>query len=322
MATKFSNAARGSFRGLIWLVVLAVALSISAYSLYFVARSLGVPKVFAMGFSTAYDGVALIAADKALQFAQEGKSGAFPRMVMIIFAGLSAFLNSLHAILGSESPLAIPLWAGLPLAAVAAFEIHTSQARHRAHSRNGRQYPAPMPVWSGHQWILRFLHTLDQYRTVSSNRAEALATVHGWQPRQVRKAVQRNLVTTSMSAVTSQPVSAVTGQPVTGTVSGTVSQPVTEQPVTQPAQGSKPSEQGTSEASVTNDDGHVTGQGSTVTDQPVSQPRNNARDTVTGLSVARNCEQCDRPFFSRSAHARFCKDSCRVAWNRAKRRAS
>lgn len=326
MGNKLSNAARGSFRGMIWLLVLAVALSISAYSLYFVARSLGVPKIFAAGFSTAYDGVALIAADKCLQFAQEGKSGAFPRMVMLVFAGLSAFLNSLHAILGNESPLAIPLWAGLPLAAVAAFEIHTSQARHRAHARNGRQYPAPMPVWSGHQWILRFLHTLDQYRTVSSNRAEALAMVHGWQPRQVRKAVQRNLVTTSVSAVTGQPVSAVTGQPVTGTVtgtvSGTVSKPVTEQPVTQPAKGYAPTREPTDEASVTNDDGHVSGQGSTVTDQPVTRPRNNARDTVTGLSVARNCEQCDSPFISKSAHARFCKDSCRVAWNRAKKRAS
>src|SRR6201984_252298 len=154
MANKLNNAARGRFRGLVWLAVLCVALSISAYSLYYVARLLGVPRLFAAGFSTAYDGVALIAADKSLQFAQEGKSGAFPRMVMVVFAGLSAVLNSLHAIFGGESPLAIPMWAGLPLAAVAAFEIHTAQARAKANARNGHAYPAPLPKDGGGGWAL------------------------------------------------------------------------------------------------------------------------------------------------------------------------
>jgi hypothetical protein len=322
MPNKLNNAARGSLRGLIWLLVLAVALSISAYSLYYVARLLGVPKMFAIGFSTAYDGVALIAADKSLQFAQEGKSGAFPRMVMILFAGLSSFLNSLHAILGGESILAIPMWAGLPLAAVAAFEIHTAQARMKAHMRNGRQYPAPMPVWSGHQWILRFLHTLDQYRTVSSQRAEALATVHGWQPRRVRRAVQRNAVAASVSAVTSQPVTSTVARRVTEPVAGTVTQPVTSQSAAQPARGNSADSQPASDTHVTDGDSPVTSQGSTVTDQPVTQPRNTTADTHNGLGVARNCEQCDRPFISKSTHARFCRDSCRVAWNRAKKRAS
>jgi hypothetical protein len=175
---KFNNAARGSFRGIIWLLVLGVALSISAYSLYFVARSLGVPKIFAAGFSTAYDGVALIAADKALQFAQEGKSGAFPRMVMIVFAGLSAFLNSLHAIFGHESPLAIPIWAGLPLAAVAAFEIHTSQARSKAHARFGYAYPAPVPKYGGWDWCLFPLATLSGLRNIVSARGKAVTTTN------------------------------------------------------------------------------------------------------------------------------------------------
>jgi hypothetical protein len=175
---KFNNAARGTVRGLIWLVVLAVALSISAYSLYFVARSLGVPKVFAMGFSTAYDGVALIAADKSLQFAQDGKSGAFPRMVMVIFAGLSAFLNSLHAIFGHENPLAIPMWAGLPLAAVAAFEIHTSQTRAKAHARFGYAYPAPVPKYGGWAWSLFALETLKSLRSIVSARIAAVTTAN------------------------------------------------------------------------------------------------------------------------------------------------
>jgi len=175
MPNKLNNAARGSMRGLIWLLVLAVALSISAYSLYYVARLLGVPKIFAIGFSTAYDGVALIAADKSLQFAQEGKSGAFPRMVMILFAGLSSFLNSLHAIFGGESPLAIPMWAGLPLAAVAAFEIHTAQARAKAAARNGHAYPAPLPKYGGWDWCLFPLKTLSGLRDIVSARGIAVS---------------------------------------------------------------------------------------------------------------------------------------------------
>ena len=171
---KLSNAARGSARGMIWLVVLGVALSISAYSLFFVARTLGVPKLFAAGFSTAYDGVALIAADKSLQFAQEGKSGAFPRFVMVLFAGLSAFLNSLHAIFGHENPLAIPMWAGLPLAAVAAFEIHTSQARTRAHARFGYAYPAPIPKFGGWKWSLFPWATLKDLKGIVGHRGKAI----------------------------------------------------------------------------------------------------------------------------------------------------
>lgn len=175
---KFNSAARGTFRGLIWLVVLAVALSISAYSLFYVARILGVPKLFAAGFSTAYDGVALIAADKSLQFAKEGRSGAFPRLVMVLFAGLSAFLNSLHAIFGHENPLAIPMWAGLPLAAVAAFEIHTSGERARANARFGYGYPAPLPKYGGWGWGLFFLETLGSVRTVVRARIRAITAAN------------------------------------------------------------------------------------------------------------------------------------------------
>jgi len=170
----YNKLARGSFRGIVWLLVLVVALSISAYSLYYVARILGVPKLFAAGFSTAYDGVALIAADKALQFAKEGKSGSFPRVVMVIFAALSAFLNSLHAIFGHENPLAIPMWAGLPIAAVAAYEIHTSQERARANARNGHAYPAPVPKYGGWGWCLFPLKTLNGLRDIVSARGKAV----------------------------------------------------------------------------------------------------------------------------------------------------
>lgn len=182
MTIKLSAISRGAFRGMLWAIVLGVILSISAYSLYFVARHLGVPRLFAAGMSTAYDGTALIAAGKSLQYAQEGRSGASPRFVMVVFAGLSAWLNALHSVLGNESPLAIPMWAGLPIAAAAVFELHTSQARAKAMARLGKKYPAPLPSWGGITWALFPLRTLNELRDYVSARSTALVsaqeTVH------------------------------------------------------------------------------------------------------------------------------------------------
>lgn len=177
--SKLSAIPRGALRGVLWLAVLSVILSISAYSLYFVARHLGVPRLFAIGMSTAYDGTALLAADKSLQYAQEGRSGSVPRLEMVVFAGLSAWLNALHSILGHESPLAIPMWAGLPIAAAAVFELHTSQARARAMARQGKRYPAPLPSWGGVTWMLFPLKTLKDLRGYVSSRASGLAKAQG-----------------------------------------------------------------------------------------------------------------------------------------------
>jgi Protein of unknown function (DUF2637) len=192
MNIKPSAAARGALRGTAWLIVLGVILAISAYSLYYVARHLGVPKLFAMGMSTAYDGTALIAADKSLQYAQEGRSGAAPRLVMIIFAGLSAWLNSLHSVLGHESPLAIPVWAGLPIAAATVFELHTSQARARAMARLGKKYPSPLPSWGGITWLLFPLNTLDKLRDYVYERTFALSRVQARFLRDEQKDLRRH----------------------------------------------------------------------------------------------------------------------------------
>lgn len=294
---KFNNAARGSFRGLIWLLVLAVALSISAYSLYFVARSLGVPKVFAMGFSTAYDGVALIAADKALQFAQEGKSGAFPRMVMLVFAGLSAFLNSLHAIFGHESPLAIPIWAGLPLAAVAAFEIHTSQARSKAHARFGYGYPAPVPKYGGWDWCLFPLKTLSGLRDIVSARGRA--------------------VTTTNKALTVLPARAareanVAGQPEPHAINAR----------------SQRSERAPDERTASSQDAHSE-TASTASQPSTAEAHGSTADTHDEENVAaarpvtaiRSCAlaSCSRSFVPARKDARYCSGKCRAAASRAAR---
>ena len=306
---KFNNAARGSFRSLIWLLVLAVALGISAYSLYFVARTLGVPKIFAAGFSTAYDGVALIAADKSLQFAQEGKSGAFPRMVMIIFAGLSSFLNSLHAIFGHESPLAIPIWAGLPIAAVFAFEIHTSQARSKAHARFGYGYPAPVPKFGGWRWSLFPLATLTDLRDVVSARGKAITATNKLAASTSASVHARNAsALPAGNGATRSASGNATGS--TAPRNGNASRNATEQPAASTARPADAYEASGASGDVT-----------------VPSPEDNATEqqadvmplhgSATG-NVTIECWHCHTPFVPIRKTARYCGSNCRTAAHRAR----
>jgi hypothetical protein len=297
MGNKFSNAARGSFRGLIWLAVLAVALSISAYSLYYVARLLGVPKIFAMGFSTAFDGVALIAADKALQFAKEGKSGAFPRLVMISFAGLSAFLNSLHAILGNESPLAIPMWAGLPLAAVAAFEIHTSGERAKASARNGHAYPAPLPKYGGWGWTLFPLKTLSGTRDIVSARGKAITRTE-----KALVAVPALSAREANGAGKPEPHAIPARKPASERTAAerTASPEDTHDSTAGSASGASPSDAHASEAEA-HEDAHA--------------------EAARPVTAIRSCAlaSCSRSFVPARRDARYCSGRCRAAASRAAR---
>jgi hypothetical protein len=297
MPAKFSNAARGSFRGAIWLVVLAVALSISAYSLFFVARTLGVPKLFAAGFSTAYDGVALIAADKSLQFAQEGKSGAFPRLVMVLFAGLSAFLNSLHAIFGHENPLAIPMWAGLPIAAVAAFEIHTSQTRAKAHARFGYSYPAPVPKFGGWRWGLFPLETLSNLRTVVSARGKAVTTT--------------NVALAATSAPSARDTNAA-GHDEPHAIAA------------RPIRSERPAAERTAAPAEPYDGAAGTASGASAGDAHASERDEHAEENVEAarpVTAIRSCAlaSCSRSFAPARKDARYCSGRCRAAASRAAR---
>lgn len=172
--TKLNAATRTLIARVTWLVVLGVVLSISAYSLYYVARHLGVPKPFAMGMSTAFDGTALLMANYAVQYAQDGRSGTVPRVALLFATGLSAWLNSLHSILGHESPLAIPLWAALPILSAVLFEVHTGLVRSKALARQGYKYPSPNPKYGGWTWALFPLKTLDSLRDIVMARLNAL----------------------------------------------------------------------------------------------------------------------------------------------------
>jgi hypothetical protein len=156
------------------MIVLGVILAISAYSLYFVARHLGVPKIFAIGMSTAFDGTAMILAQQSLARAIAGISSAAPKLWMYLFAGLSSWLNSLHALLGHETLLAVPLWAGLPIGAVVVFDINTSFARRKALVQSGRQYADRLPKFGVASWVFFPANALTSMRTIVGRRMKAV----------------------------------------------------------------------------------------------------------------------------------------------------
>jgi len=345
MKLKLSAVPRSTLRGVVWLAVLGVILTISAYSLYYVARHLGVPKIFAAGMSTAYDGTALIAADKSLQYAQEGRSGAAPRMVMIIFAGLSAWLNSLHAILGQENPLVIPMWAGLPIAAATVFELHTSQARAKALARLGKKYPSPLPSWGGVTWFLFPLMTMDKLRDYVCNRAFGLsraqvaflreenkdhrrrgihtpetinASTSGTAtagPRAATPARKSATVPASGNATSGVPGSAsggsATGRPAGSSMAGpAVSVEADSGPGTAPDGGAP--------ESATDDTATVT---TTDTSGVIRPDATVWSDPATG-NATRECAHCHEPFVPIRRTKRYCGSNCRTAATRARQAAA
>jgi hypothetical protein len=160
----------------LWLVVLVPILAVSAYSLYWVARHFGVPWYFAMAMSTCFDGVALLAADYSVKYAQSGLSGSWPRTVVRIFALTAAFLQTYHARLGDEPAGSWVLWAALPLGAVTVYEIHIRWERRRALARMGVIYPAPLPSFGLVTWVMFPTTTYKQLKEIVGARRAALAS--------------------------------------------------------------------------------------------------------------------------------------------------
>jgi hypothetical protein len=160
--------------GFLWLVVLVPILGVSAYSLYFIGRYLGAPWYIAIAFSTCFDGVALFAARKSVDYAQAGLSGSFPRIVVRTFALLAAFIQTFHSRITGELPGAWILWASLPIGAMVVYEIHIRWERRKALARAGSIYPSPLPAFGLMTWILFPLSTLNKLRDITKARREAL----------------------------------------------------------------------------------------------------------------------------------------------------
>jgi Protein of unknown function (DUF2637) len=176
MADRLRRAAKAFIGGFLWLVVLVPILGVSAYSLYFIGRYLGAPPAIAIAFSTCFDGVALFAARKSVDYAQAGLSGSFPKFVVRLFAFTAAYLQTLHARINHEPRAAAILWAALPIGAMLVYEMHIRWERRKALARAGSVYPSPLPSFGLMSWLLFPLSTLGQLRDITLARRAALVT--------------------------------------------------------------------------------------------------------------------------------------------------
>jgi hypothetical protein len=158
----------------LWAVVLVPILAVSGYSLYFIARHFGVPWYIAMCFSTCFDGVALLAADYSVKYAQEGLSGGVPKFVVRAFAVCASFLQTYHAKLGKEPTGSWVFWAALPIGAVFVYEIHIRWAKRKALARAGHAFPKPLPSFGLTTWFLFPFSTLTALKNVVRSRRTAL----------------------------------------------------------------------------------------------------------------------------------------------------
>jgi hypothetical protein len=149
-------------------------LAISGYSLFYVARALGVPTIFAIPMSAAYDGTTLLAAEYSLRYAQAGLSGSGPRTVVRLGALLAAFIQTLHASLGHEPNGSWALWAALPILAVVVYDIHIRWERRRALAAAGVAYPAPLPSFGFITWVLFPFSTLTSMKDIVEKRRGAV----------------------------------------------------------------------------------------------------------------------------------------------------
>ena len=155
----------------LWLVVLVPILGVSAYSLFYIGIWLGAPWYIAIAFSTCFDGVALFAARKSVDYAQAGLSGSFPRFVVRLFAFGAAYLQTLHAQINNEPRKAAILWAALPIGAMLVYEMHIRWERRKALARAGSTYPSPLPSFGLMSWLLFPSPRLTPLRDIPARRA-------------------------------------------------------------------------------------------------------------------------------------------------------
>jgi len=163
--------------GSLWIVVLTPVLGVSAYSLFYVARHMGVPWPFACSMSTCFDGAMLWAANYSVRYAQEGLSGSGPRTFLRILCAVSAYIQSLHARIGHELPGSWLLWAALPVIAATVYEIHIRWERRKALAKTGAAYPTPLPAFGFMTWVLFPFSTLVVMREIVQRRRLALVSV-------------------------------------------------------------------------------------------------------------------------------------------------
>lgn len=171
---KFIDAATGE---MLWVVILVPILTISWLGFYTIARSIGIPPIFAAGMSAAFDGIALFAARIGLKHRRKGFSGYLARITVVAFAALGAFVQSFHA----ESSAWINahswiVWATAPVAAVLAYELHLGWVHRKQLIRKGYVHPSAKSGFGPATWFHFPRETLHEYRDVLRARRAFIAT--------------------------------------------------------------------------------------------------------------------------------------------------
>jgi Protein of unknown function (DUF2637) len=137
-----------------WAISAGVALAVSAFSLFYVARAWGLPVPLACGMSLVFDGAAIVSAELALRISRTvGANALGARITTNIFAGLSAWINSFHAGLVHAPGAARVFYAAPPVVAVVLFDQHARYEARAARRRAGRVAPNLPPI-SPSAWFL------------------------------------------------------------------------------------------------------------------------------------------------------------------------
>lgn len=136
-----------------WAISAGVALILSAYSLFYVGRAWGMPPVLAGMVSLVLDGAAIVSADMALRANKKHGHSGIDRWLTVVFAGLSAWINSYHARIVHAGGAAWALYALPPVVAVVLFDRHTRNERQAATRKSGRVL-SPLPRIKKEAWLL------------------------------------------------------------------------------------------------------------------------------------------------------------------------
>jgi len=148
------------------LVILVPILAISWLGFYTIARAVGVPPIFAMGMSAAFDGVAIFAARIGLKHRRKGFSGYLARITVVAFAALGAFVQSFHSDTASwVHAHSWVVWATAPVAAVLAYELHLGWVHRKQLIRHGYVHPSAKSGYGPATWFL-IGGTFKEYREV------------------------------------------------------------------------------------------------------------------------------------------------------------
>jgi hypothetical protein len=100
---------------------------------------------------------------------REGDSGFGPRLFVLILAGLSAWLNTLHAIYGGYPASSKPLWAAPPIVAVVIYEF-TIRHLYRKQLRATGEIPSRITRFDRASWLLFPVKTYKALRVIVRHR--------------------------------------------------------------------------------------------------------------------------------------------------------